>query len=93
MSGPCRPADGGRTWDWRRAGFPAIWDTHSSAPVERVRFDPADVALLIAIRPAADTTGRAVACDFLHLDAEGHRIRAREVAPLLTAMLAQETPK
>ncbi len=49
MSGPHVSTDGGRTWELRRDGFPAMSSHHYSAPVEQVLFDPTDADRLLAV--------------------------------------------
>jgi photosystem II stability/assembly factor-like uncharacterized protein len=48
MSGPLLSTDGGRTFNLARNGFPPVSGGHYSAPVEVVRFDPANSARLLA---------------------------------------------
>ncbi len=40
LSGPHLSTDGGRTWDVKRSGMPAVDDGQYTAPVEKVLFDP-----------------------------------------------------
>lgn len=48
MSGPYKSTDGGRTWAEKRAGMEAISSGSYSDPLEKILFDPADPAHLLA---------------------------------------------
>jgi len=49
MSGPYVSTDGGRNWQERRQGFPAVSEGMYTAPIEKALIDPNDASHLIAM--------------------------------------------